>query len=136
MKITNPIVQFLYLSLKEKKYTQNDCLNTMNGITFFNNTVTKINYSVDSLYPFYKKASPLRENLVIVYSDNKAFVMDVMNRLNEQRDTFDIQLIGMPNWDRFDEIDQYQASNLNLTYFTSSYVDYRQERILEIGSEV
>lgn len=102
------------------------------GKTSFDNKLTKINYSVDSLYPFYKKASPIRENLVIVYSDNKAFVMDVMNRLNEQRDTFDIQLIGMPSWDRFDEIDQYQASNLNLTYFTSSHVDYKQERIQDV----
>lgn len=102
------------------------------GKTAFENRLTKINYSIDSLHPFYKKASPLRENLVIVYSDNKAFVMDVMNRLNEQRDTFDIQLIGMPNWDRFDEIDQYQASNLNLTYFTSAYVDYSQERIWKL----
>jgi hypothetical protein len=104
----------------------------MEGKTAFKNAITKINYAIDSLHPFYKKASPLRENLVIVYSDNKAFVMDVMNRLNEQRDTFDIQLIGMPSWDRFDEIDQYQASNLNLTYFTSSHVDYKQERIQDL----
>jgi len=104
----------------------------MDGTTAFNNRLTKINYAVDSLHPFYKMASPLRENVVIVYSDNKAFVMDVMNRLNEQRDTFDIQLIGMPSWDRFDEIDQYQASNLNLTYFTSSYVDYKQKRIQDV----
>jgi LysM repeat protein len=102
------------------------------GYTSFDNTLTKINYSVDSLHPFYKNASPLRENLVIVYSDNKAFVMDVMNRLNEHRDTFDIQLIGIPTWDRFDDIDQVQSSNLNLTYFTSSYIDYKQERVQDV----
>ena len=58
--------------------------------------------------------------------------MDVMNRLNETRDTFDIQLIGMPSWDRFDEIDQIQASNLNLAFFTSSYIDYKHESIQDV----
>ncbi|MCB2207934.1 MAG: LysM peptidoglycan-binding domain-containing protein [Bacteroidetes bacterium] len=124
-----PLPVFMF----EEREIQPDILSmNMDGTTAFNNRLTKINYAVDSLHPFYKKASPLRENLVIVYSDNKAFVMDVMNRLNEHRDTFDIQLIGIPSWDRFNEIDQYQASNLNLTYFTSSYVDYKQERIQDV----
>ncbi len=99
------------------------------GSTLFPNTVTKINYSVDSLYPFFRKASALRKNLVIIYGDNKAFVMDVMNRLNEYRDTFDIQLIGVPTWERFAELDQTQCSNMNLTYFSSAYPDYTEEKV-------
>lgn len=100
--------------------------------TQFANTVTKINYSVDSLYPFFRKASALRKNLVIIYGDNKAFVMDVMNRLNEYRDTFDIQLIGVPTWERFDGLDQTQCSNLNLTYFSSVYPDYTEEKVQDV----
>jgi len=124
-----PLPDFIF----EEREIHPDILSmNMDAATAFNNTLTKINYSVDSLHPFYKKASPIRENLVIVYSDNKAFVMDVMNRLNEHRDTFDIQLIGIPTWDRFDGIDQVQSSNLNLTYFTPSYIDYKQERIQDV----
>jgi len=121
-----------FFRFEEKEINPDRLLASSEGNTLFDNKLTKINYSVDSLHPFYEKASPLRENLVIIYSDNKAFVMDVMNRLNEHRDTFDIQLIGIPTWDRFDEIDQVQSSNLNLTYFTASYIDYKQDRIQDV----
>jgi len=102
------------------------------GTTLFANSLTRINYSVDSLHPFYRKASVARKNVVILYGDNKAFVMDVMNRLNQYRDTFDIQLVGLPVWERFNGLNQTLCSNMNLTYFSSSYVDYEQGQVQDL----
>jgi len=92
--------------------------------TVVNNGLIKINYASDSLHPFLDNASPVRKNLVILYGDNKAFIMDAMNRLNEYRDTFDIQLIGMPDIEGLSSFDYIQANNMNLTYFSSYYLDY------------
>ena len=103
------------------------------GTTLFANHLTKINYSVDSLHPFHRKASAARKNVVILYGDNKAFVMDVMNRLNQYRDTFDIQLVGLPVWERFSGLNQTLCSNMKLTYFSSSYVDYEQENVQDLA---
>jgi len=92
--------------------------------TVVNNSLIRINYAVDSLHPFLDNASPLRKNLVILYGESKAFIMDAMNRLNEQRDTFNIQLIGMPGIEKFSNLDDRQSNNMNLTYFSSYYLDY------------
>lgn len=94
----------------------------------FNNNLIKINYSVDSLYPFLKNASALRNNLVILYGTKKSFILDVLNRINESRDTFNVNLIGIPTWERISNLSNSKMNNLNLTYFSSSYIDYKLPR--------
>ena len=92
--------------------------------TTIQNLVTKIVYMNDSLHPFVNRASALRPNVVVVYGETKSFVMDVMNRLNEIRDTFNIQLIGMPAWERISNISNTQLSNLRTITFSSDYLNY------------
>jgi len=99
--------------------------------TLVNNGLIRINYASDSLHPFLNNASPIRKNLVILYGDSKAFVMDAMNRLNEYRDTFNIQLIGMPDIEGISNFDHRQANNMNLTYFSSYYLDYDSKKITD-----
>lgn len=99
--------------------------------TEVDNPLIRINYAVDSLHPFLDNASPIRKNLVILYGDSKAFMMDAMNRLNEHRDTFNIQLIGMPGIEKFSNLDDRQSNNMNLTWFSSYYVDYNSPATLD-----
>jgi len=101
--------------------------NTISDSTLINNNLIRINYATDSLYPFLENASPLRNNLVVLYGTKKSFVLDVLNRLNESRDTFDIQLIGMPTWERISNLNNVKMNNLNLSYFSSNYIDYDDE---------
>ncbi len=97
---------------------------TLTDSTIINNYLTKINYSTDSLYPFLETASPIRNNIVVLYGTKKSFVLDVLNRLNESRDTFDIKLIGMPSWERLSNLSNEKMNNLRLSYFTTGYIDY------------
>jgi hypothetical protein len=97
--------------------------------TDFYSPLIRINFMKDSLYPFFENASPLRPNLAIIYGESKAFVMDVVNRLNEFRDTFDIQIIGMPVFERLRNLDHIQSNNMSLTYFSTNYVDYNSVAI-------
>ena len=96
--------------------------------TVINNYLTRIVYSNDSLYPFYEMASPIRSNIVVLYGSKKSFILDVLNRLNESRDTFDIKLIGMPSWERINNLNNVKMNNLKLNYFSSSYVDYELDK--------
>jgi LysM repeat protein len=96
--------------------------------TVINNFVTRINYSVDSLYPFLQYASPIRNNLVILYGSKKSFILDFLNRINETRDTFDISLVGMPTWERINNLNNDKMNSLNLTYFSSSYIDFELDK--------
>lgn len=95
--------------------------------TIINNQLIRINYATDSLYPFFENASPLRNNLVVLYGTKKSFILDVINRLNASRDTFDIQLLGAPTWERINNLSNVKMNNLNLSYFTSYYIDYNSE---------
>jgi hypothetical protein len=97
--------------------------------TLFESPLIRINYMKDSLYPLFENASPFRTNLAIIYGESKAYVMDVMNRLNEHRDTFDIKIIGMPGIERLNNLDEIQMNNMNLTYFSTNYVDYNSDRV-------
>ena len=96
--------------------------------TVINNYLVKINYSVDSLYPLLENASPIRNNLVILYGNKKSFILDVLNRLNESRDTFDIQLVGLPTWERINNLNNIKMNNLNTSYFSSSFIDYELDK--------
>ncbi len=91
----------------------------------FTNSLITINYAIDSVHPFENNASVVRKNLVILYGKNKAFIMDAMNRLNVLRDTFQIEMIGLPAWENFQDINLNQMNNLELTYPSSYYVDYQ-----------
>lgn len=103
--------------------------------TDMDNSLVRINYLSDSLHPFMEQASALRKNLVIIYGDNKSFVMDAMNRLNEVRDTFNIHLVGMPTWERFGNLDLRQSVNLNMTYFSASFLDYNRPEVQQFVSD-
>lgn len=100
--------------------------------TTFDNSMVRINYSTEGFDSFINKASVLRENIVVVYASDKrdkAFVMDVMNRLNEFRDSLNISLIGIPLWERLENIDLTQMDKLNTIDFESSFIDYNKSDI-------
>jgi LysM repeat protein len=65
-----------------------------------------------------------QENLVIVPSDNEAYVSNVVSPLFYQLDEYDIHVSGMPQWNRFRNIDLIYFHNLNICYFTSFYMDF------------
>ena len=92
--------------------------------TTFDNSLVRINYLPQGFDSFMQQASALRENVVVLYGRDKAFVMDVVNKLNEFRDSLNISLIGVPNWARFKNLDLVQINNLNAMIPESGYIDY------------
>ena len=92
--------------------------------TAFPNPLIYIDYARDSLHPFEANASVLRNNLVILYGDKKSFIMDAMNRLNVLRDTFNIKIIGLPQWESLGTLNLYQMNNMEATYPASCFIDY------------
>lgn len=100
--------------------------------TYFDNSLIRINYMPAGFDAFMSKASALRGNVVVLYASDKrdkAFVMDVMNKLNEFRDSLNISLIGLSLWESFENIDMIQMNNLNTINFESSHIDYDADEI-------
>lgn len=69
------------------------------------------------------------ENVVIIPSDNQAFVSDVVSRLNTLNQKYKITLFGHPRWINFDNIDIRFFHNLNTHLFNLSYIDYEKPEV-------
>ena len=72
-----------------------------------------------------------QENLVIIPSDNEAYVSNVVSPLFYQLDNYDIHVTGMPQWNRFRNIDLIYFHNLNISYYTSFYMDFEKPELEE-----
>ena len=71
------------------------------------------------------------ENLVVVPSDNEAYVSNVISPLFYLLDQYDIEVAGMPQWNKFRNIDLEYFHKLQMSYFTSFYVDYEKPEMKE-----
>ena len=107
----------------------NDTLGLLPDTITFNNSITEIIYSRDSIYGIIENASVKRKNIIIIFSDDKSFVTDILSRLNILRDTFDIQLIGLPQWDKIRDLDTEMLVNLDFHTFSSAFIDYNNEGV-------
>jgi len=68
-------------------------------------------------------------NLVIIPSSDKAFVSDVVSRLNTLTETHKITFIGHPRMINYENIDIRFFHNLNTYIFDLHYIDYSQEDV-------
>lgn len=72
-----------------------------------------------------------RENLVIIPSDNEAYVSNVISPLFYLLDQYQVEVAGMPQWNGFRNIDLEYFHKLKMSYFTSFYVDYYKPEMKE-----
>jgi len=75
------------------------------------------------------------ENLVIVPSDNEAYVSNVISPLYYLLDQYQIEVAGLPQWNGFRNIDLEYFHKLRMSYFTSFYVDYDKPEMKEFIRE-
>ena len=87
---------------------------------FFTETI----YKRDSISVFTRKASPDRENVIVLFSDNKAFIMEFMRKLSDLGSEFQITVIGLPNWKKIEGLEPTHLSNLKTRIIAEDNADY------------
>lgn len=92
--------------------------------TYIENQIVSFYYSIDSIYSFENNASIYRDNIVVVFTDDNVFALDLMTKLNILRDTFSITVVGLPNWQQFENMDYEIMDNLNVHVLSPNFVDY------------
>ncbi|MBS4058462.1 MAG: LysM peptidoglycan-binding domain-containing protein [Bacteroidales bacterium] len=93
--------------------------------TLFNNAITEYSYVADSLHGLHKNLSTVRENVVIVYAEDNVFAMEFMNKLNQIGDSANIRLIGLPYWDKYENLFTESLLKLKMHYLVQGFVNYR-----------
>jgi LysM repeat protein len=98
--------------------------NAATDSTYFPNGISEVIYSTDSIAGLIRHASVARKNLVLVLSNNEVFAPEILTRLNDLKDTFDISVVGMPEWGLIGTLETDYLLDLNVYFFSDSYYDY------------
>ena len=92
---------------------------------FISNPLNSMVYIVDSVRNFAAEASVLRENIVITLTDDKVFATEIVNKLNQVADTFSVTLIGLPEWEQFDQLFNENLMKMKAIYLSSNHINYQ-----------
>ena len=101
---------------------------SLNDSTAFNNYVVNINYERDSLNKVKNYASTLRNNLFIVYGNDKVFANEIVNKVTKLIENYPITVIMMPEWSKFEGLFNDNLMKMHAIYFDEKYIDYQNIR--------
>ena len=97
--------------------------------TSFKNHVININYDRDSLHIVPRYASSMRNNLFIVYGNDKVFANEIVNKVTKLIENYPITVIMMPEWSKFEGLFNDNLMKMHAIYFDDDYIDYQNIRV-------
>lgn len=86
--------------------------------------VTLVDFSADSIQGFRNLASKVKPNLVIIYAENEVLPAALLGKLHGMNKDYRITIIGLPEWEKFTNIESAYLIGLNANIFMTAYTDY------------
>lgn len=122
MELQNDLVPLI--RIEKREFYPSELANRPFDSIYFDNPIHSFVYANDSVREFRKSASVVRENLVIVFSDDNVFSTEFINKMNQVADTFSLTLVGLPEWDQFDQLFVENLMKMKAIYFSPSLINY------------
>lgn len=97
--------------------------------TAFANHIVNINYERDSLNFVKDYASSMRNNLFIVYGNDKVFANEIVNKVTKLIEHYPITVIMLPDWSKFTGLFNDNLMKMHAIYFDDKYLDYQNIRV-------
>jgi LysM repeat protein len=88
------------------------------------NKLQTVDYSKDSLRGVVHASSLFRNNLIIALGQDEIFAIELFTQLNSVRDSFNYEVIGLPNWNNYNSLDVAYTQPMKLHIVNSKFVDY------------
>ena len=107
----------------------NDLKRYIDDSTAFENRVVNINYKRDSLRNVKNYASVVRNNLFIVYGNDKVFANEIVNKITKLTVTYPLTVVMLPDWSKFDGLFNENLMKMHAIYFDDNYMDYENIRV-------
>lgn len=114
------------IQVEERMIFQDDFSDLLNDTTMFRNYISEVVYMQDSIQGILNNASVVRDNVIIAISDDRVFILDFLTKLNVMRDTFNLNVIGIPNWEAYTDFAPELFQNINLHLFTPGFINYKK----------
>jgi LysM repeat protein/ABC-type branched-subunit amino acid transport system substrate-binding protein len=70
-----------------------------------------------------------KENILIVFSNNKVFTLELFTKLNEFRNEYQLTIFGMPKWDEMEGLEPEYLVNLKTHMMAPSFIDYDEREV-------
>ena len=75
---------------------------------------------------------PDRENIIVLPEENEGEISKVLPLLSALTDSYQLTVLGLPEWQTFTSIDHETFYKLNTKLFSYSYVDYSLESVKSV----
>ncbi len=75
------------------------------------------------------RLSKEKENYVVLFSDNQAYILDFTRRLFELRNDYNLTLVGLPDWSSMEGLDMEYLVNLRTHMMAPWFIDYEVPRV-------
>lgn len=98
--------------------------------TAFANWIINVNYNRDSLKNVKKYASTMRNNLIVVYGNDKMFANEIVNKVTKLTEYFPLTVVMMPEWSKFDRLFNENLMKMKAIYMDDNYIDYQSIRVM------
>jgi ABC-type branched-subunit amino acid transport system substrate-binding protein/LysM repeat protein len=70
------------------------------------------------------RLSKSKENVVVAFTENPTYILDLCRKLSEIRNDYVISIVGLPAWDKIDGLETEYMVNLNAHIVAPSFIDY------------
>jgi LysM repeat protein/ABC-type branched-subunit amino acid transport system substrate-binding protein len=70
------------------------------------------------------KLSKTRENVIVAFTDNNAYALDLMRRFSELKDDYNLRLVGLPDWEDIEGLETDYLNSLNTHIMAMYFADY------------
>lgn len=130
----------VYNSVDLEQEQVNECKRIFT--TMFADSIKKHNIQIKEVYfpkqgiaGLEKMLNPTGKNIIVVFSRNQAFVNNLVTKLYQYSKKYDINLLGLPNWEKYENLELDFLFDLQFQFVANGYVDYSQPQVKSFVQE-
>jgi LysM repeat protein len=79
--------------------------------------------------PAIEKLSKEKGNVMVVFSDNKVYAIELLTKLNEIRNDYRLTIIGLSRWDKLEGLESDYLVNMKVHVMSPEFVDYQDKDV-------
>lgn len=68
-------------------------------------------------------------NVLVVFSENKVYAIELLTKLNEIRNDYNLTIIGLPRWDKLDGLETDYLVNMKVHVMAPYFIDYQDKDV-------
>lgn len=94
-----------------------------------------INFNLQGMAEISANLKEEQENCLIIPSNSKFFVTDLVSKLYQHSKSKKLKVIGLESWETFDNLDINHLNNIGLHFSSASFIDYSDSTVVKFVNE-